>query len=149
MNKRSALPAILALVFLCASGVRAETFYAYLQGRQESPAVATTARGYARVVVNEAALTLQFTVVFTGLSSNQVASHIHAPAPIGANAPVAINFGAVGGTSGTISGTAAITALQLSQIRQHLGYVNVHSANFSGGEIRIPGHGRSVCGPGT
>ncbi|MEO6334683.1 MAG: CHRD domain-containing protein, partial [Pyrinomonadaceae bacterium] len=105
------------------ANVNAETFYAYLNGAQEVPAVATSATGYARVVVNEAAGTLTFTVVFNNLSSAQTASHIHAPAPLGANAAVVINFGAVGGTSGTITGSASITPTQLAQIRQHLGYV--------------------------
>ena len=127
---------IAILVFAFSSAARAETFFAYLSGAQEVPAVSTTATGYARVVVNESAGTISFTVVFSGLSSNQVASHIHAPAAIGANTGVAINFGAVGGTSGTITGTAAITPTQIAQLRAHQGYVNVHSANFSGGEIR-------------
>lgn len=126
----------LALICICASTSRAETFYANLSGAQEVPPVATSATGYARVVVNESALTYSFTVVFSSLSSNQTASHIHAPAAIGASAGVAINFGAVGGTSGTITGSGSITATQLAQIRQHLGYVNVHSSNFPGGEIR-------------
>ncbi len=82
-------------------------------------------------------MTLSFTVVFNGLSSNQTASHIHAPGALGASGPVAINFGAVGGTSGTISNSnIAITPTQLAQIRAHMGYVNVHSTNFPGGEIR-------------
>ncbi len=118
------------------TAARAETFIAYLTGVQEVPATGTTATGYARVVVNEAAGTLQFTVVFNGLSSTQTASHIHAPGAIGQSVGVAINFGAVGGTSGTVSGTTTITPTQLSQIRAHLGYVNVHSTNFPNGEIR-------------
>jgi hypothetical protein len=81
-------------------------------------------------------MTLTFQVVFNNLSSNQQASHIHAPAPLGATVGVAIDFGAVGGTSGTITGTRSITPTQLAQIRAHQGYVNVHSVNFSGGEIR-------------
>ncbi|HKP68507.1 MAG TPA: CHRD domain-containing protein [Pyrinomonadaceae bacterium] len=137
MRNRS-LTLILATVFLTAlSGTaRAETFTAYLTGAQEVPAVATTATGYARIVVNEGAGTINFTVVFNGLSSAQTQSHIHAPAAIGATVGVAINFGTVGGTSGTISGSAAITPTQISQLRAHLGYVNVHSSNFPGGEIR-------------
>lgn len=123
-------------VFALSGAIKAETFYAYLSGAQEVPAAATTATGYARVVLNESAGTISFTVVFNGLTSAQQASHIHAPAAIGANAPVAINFGAVGGTSGTISGTAAITPTQIAQLRAHQGYVNVHSLNFPGGEIR-------------
>lgn len=127
---------VFIFVFVFSTAAKAETFYAYLSGAQEVPAVSTTGTGYARVVLNETAGTISFTVVFSGLSSNQVASHIHAPAAIGANSGVAINFGAVGGTSGTITGTAAITPTQIAQIRAHQGYVNVHTANFSGGEIR-------------
>ncbi len=118
------------------ANAHAETFYAYLSGAQEVPPVATSATGYARIVVNEAAGTFTFTVVFNNLSSAQTASHIHTPAAIGANAPVAITLGTAGGTSGSISGMAAITPTQLAQIRQHLGYVNVHSMTNGGGEIR-------------
>lgn len=125
-----------AFLLFFVAGARAETFTAYLSGAQEVPAAATSATGYARIFVNESAGTLSFTVVFNGLSSTQTASHIHAPAAIGANAPVAINFGAVGGTSGTITGTASITPTQLAQLRAGQGYVNVHTTNFGGGEIR-------------
>jgi hypothetical protein len=88
------------------------------------------------VFINESTGQLTFTVVFNGLSSAQTGAHIHAPAAIGATVGVAINFGVVGGTSGTISGTTTVTPTQLAQIRAHLGYVNVHSVNFSNGEIR-------------
>ncbi len=115
---------------------RGETFYAYLSGAQEVPAAATNATGYARIFVNESAGTIAFTVVFTNLSSGQTSAHIHAPAAIGVNTGIAVTLGAVGGTSGTLVGTAFITPTQLSQLRQHLGYVNVHSINFPGGEIR-------------
>jgi hypothetical protein len=127
---------LIGLLLLLSASARAELFTAYLSSAQEVPTNASTATGYARVFVNEAAGTINFTVVFTGLTSNQTASHIHAPAAIGANVGVAINFGAVGGTSGTITGTAAITPTQIAQLRAHLGYVNVHSANIPAGEIR-------------
>jgi hypothetical protein len=126
--------AVFVLMFSVVSN--AETFTAYLSGAQEVPAVPTTATGYARVKINETTGQLTFTVVFNGLTSAQTLSHIHAPAAIGQNTGVAINFGTVGGTSGTISGTTTVTPTQLAQIRQHLGYVNVHSSNFPGGEIR-------------
>jgi hypothetical protein len=123
-------------MFILSATARAEIFTAYLSSAQEVPSSGTSATGYARIVVNESTGALTFTVVFNNLSSAQIASHIHAPAAIGANAAVAINFGAVGGTSGTITGTTTITPTQLAQLRSHLGYVNVHSTNFSGGEIR-------------
>lgn len=126
----------IALLCLCATTAKAETFYAYLSSAQEVPANASTGSGYARVVLNESALTISWTVVFTGLSSNQTASHIHGPAAVGANAGVLINFPAVGGTAGTLTGTAAITAVQIGHLRAGNGYVNIHTSNVPGGEIR-------------
>ncbi|MEO6589916.1 MAG: CHRD domain-containing protein [Pyrinomonadaceae bacterium] len=123
-------------VLLLSATVKAETFFAYLNGAQEVPAASTNATGYARISLNETAGTISFTVVFRNLSSAQQASHIHAPAAIGANTGVIITLGSVGGTSGTITGSAAITPTQIAQLRAHQGYVNVHSVNFPGGEIR-------------
>lgn len=123
-------------MFIFSAAARAETFTAYLNGAQQVPAAATSATGYGRFFVNTNTMTYTFTVVFNGLTSAQTLSHIHAPAAIGANAAVIINFGTVGGTSGTISGSGSITAGQLAQIRAHQGYINVHSVNFPNGEIR-------------
>lgn len=128
------LSAVLLLGSL--SAVRAETFTAYLNGAQQVPVAATSATGYARIVVNESAGTVSWTVVYNNLTSAQNAAHIHAPGAIGVNAGVAIGFAAPGGTSGTITGSGVITPTQIAQLRAHLGYVNVHSANFPNGEIR-------------
>lgn len=137
MKKTTTFSVLAAIFLLALSGsASAETFYAYLSSAQQVPVNASNATGYARVFVNETAGTFSFTLVFNNLGSAQTASHIHAPAAIGANATVAINFGAIGGTSGTIAGSGSITPTQLSQLRAHLGYVNVHTTNFPGGEIR-------------
>ncbi|MBS1792281.1 MAG: CHRD domain-containing protein [Acidobacteria bacterium] len=126
-------PALFALVL--AVTARAEIFIANLTGAQEVPAVTTGATGYARIVLNADAGTISYTVVFSGLSSTQTASHIHT-GTIGNTGAVTINFGAVGGTAGTISGSAAITAGQIATLRAHGFYVNVHSTNNPNGEIR-------------
>src|SRR3954452_5148937 len=70
------------IVIFASTAARAETFYAYLNGAQEVPVTNSTATGYARIFVNESTVSLTFTIVFNGLSSNQTASHIHAPAAI-------------------------------------------------------------------
>jgi hypothetical protein len=137
MYKRlSSLSIALIFTFILSTAARAETFEAYLTGAQEVPAAASTGTGYGRVFVNTNTMTYTFTVVFNGLTSAQTLSHIHAPGAIGATAPVIINFGTVGGTSGTISGAGSITLGQLAQLRNHTGYVNVHSVNFPNGELR-------------
>ncbi len=137
MNKKLNLAfAITISLFLFSASANAETFFAYLNSAQEVPTNASTATGYARVFLNESAGTISYTVVFNNLSSNQQGSHIHAPAAIGANAGVVITLPPIGGTSGTITGSTAITPTQISQLRAHQGYVNIHSATFPGGEIR-------------
>lgn len=125
-----------AILLAFAATGRAEIFTAYLSAAQEVPTNASTATGYARINVDAAAGTLTFTVVYNNLTSAQNNAHIHAPAAIGANGSPIISFGVVGGTSGTITGTAAVTPAQLAQLRAHQAYVNVHSVNFPGGEIR-------------
>ena len=136
MKKCVSITAIAFFICVLATTTKAETFIAYLSSAQEVPTNASTATGYARVVLNEATGMITFRVVFNGLSSNQTASHIHCCAAIGVNAGVIINLGAVGGTSGVITGSAAITPTQITSLRAHQTYVNVHTANFGGGEIR-------------
>lgn len=134
---RTFVPIAVIAIFLPVS-VFAETFTAYLTSAQEVPTNASTARGFARIFLNESAGTITYTITFSGLSSNQAASHVHASAggTIGANSPVIINTGNTGATSGTLTGSSPITATQIAQLRAHSAYINVHSANFSGGEIR-------------
>jgi hypothetical protein len=113
----------------------AQTYTAFLTPAQEVPASGSAATGYGRVFINESTLTLSFTVVFNGLAGTQTAAHIH-NAAIGVNGPVIVNFGTVGGTAGTITGSVAVTALQIANIRDGVGYINVHSTLWPGGEIR-------------
>jgi hypothetical protein len=134
-KKLGSLIIVGVFVFILSATVKAETFFAYLNGAQEVPQVNTAGRGYGRIFLNETAGTISFTVVFSGLTGNQTASHIHTGA-VGAGGPVTINLGAVGGTSGTITGTANITPAQIALLRTHQFYINVHSSTFSAGEIR-------------
>lgn len=134
---RTLVPVALLAIFLPAS-VFAETFTAYLTSAQEVPANASTARGFARIFLNETAGTITYTITFSGLSSNQSASHVHAAAggTIGVNSPVIIDTGNTGATSGTLTGSSPITVQQIAMLRVHSAYINVHSENFPGGEIR-------------
>ena len=126
-----------AVLLIVSATAKAETFSAYLNAAQEVPTNASTATGFARVVVNESLGTFSYTVVFSGLLGAQTALHIHAPGVIGVNAGVAITLTpVVGGTSGTVTGTGVITPTQIAQLRAHQGYVNLHSMSFPGGEIR-------------
>jgi glucose/arabinose dehydrogenase len=77
-------------------------FVARLEGGQEVPPNASTARGYAAFFLNREQTALRFIVTVAGLdftgtqtadpSDDLVAAHIHAPAPRGANAGVRFGF---------------------------------------------------------
>ena len=93
------------------------TFVARLEGAQEFPANASTAKGYAAFFMDSAMTSLTFTVTvsgldFTGLqtadpSDDLLAAHIHAPAPRGANAGV--RFGFFGTPFNDTSGDTVVT----------------------------------------
>ena len=77
-------------------------FVARLEGGQENPPNASTARGYAAFFLNQEQTALRFFVTVAGLDftgtqtadpgDNLVAAHIHAPAPRGMNAGVRFGF---------------------------------------------------------
>jgi len=97
--------------------------------------------------------TMTIAGTFQGLSSPSTLAHIHGPAgPLPATAGVIYDFTAgglglatLGGTSGSINGSfqllpkgggAYTVAQQMIDLNNGLWYVNVHSQNFGGGEIR-------------
>ena len=116
-----------------------EKFIATLEGAQEVPSVSTSATGAATVLLNEAETQITVNMSFSGLSSNANAAHIHGPAGFGSTAAPIFDLSSVtpAATSGTIpEQTFAITAGQVTQLKAGQFYLNVHSVNHSGGEIR-------------
>lgn len=152
--------------------VAAQQFSAVLSGAQQAPPVVTPGSGLATLSLTGGTL-LSVNVTFANLTSGTLFAHIHAPAPLGANAPVAVPFAGfpVGVTTGaynavlnldlgstyepaflTANGgsvTAARTSL-VSAMTGGLAYVNVHTATLPGGEIRGQiGQASVVPEPGT
>jgi hypothetical protein len=114
-------------------------FTATLTGAQQVPAVVSGGTGTGTVLLNAAETQITVNLNFTGLSSAASAAHIHGPAAAGANAGVLFDFAAVvpAATSGSIPAqTFAITPAQVAELKAGLYYFNIHTGNFSGGEIR-------------
>ncbi len=129
---------------------------ASLRGANEVPAINSNGTASFRAVIHEDG-SITFTETFSGLSSNAILSHIHF-GEIHVAGGVMIWLCGGGGqpacpaaTSGTISGsitaanvtgptsqgiTAGDLVSALRAIRQGAGYVNLHSVNFTGGEVR-------------
>ena len=114
--------------------------------RSEVPPNSSTATGNATITV-DANKILTYTVVFSGLTTGLTAAHIHAPAAPGNNANPIVPFTATNGvTAGTIGPTTVdlktlltgtITPDSLIKLMGNgNAYVNVHSSQNPGGEIR-------------
>lgn len=126
-----------ALLCLTSAANAASYFTGNLDSAQEVPTNSSTARGFGRVTLNDAETQITVSLAFSGLSSNQVASHIHGASPPGANSPILFNIGSSGATSGVFTALSfAVTPAQVADLKAGLWYFNVHSANFPGGEIR-------------
>ena len=129
----------LSLLFAMSGVARAtQTFHAILTGASEVSPTGSTATGFGTVVLSDDHSTITVDESWTGLTGPATASHIHGPAPIGTNAPVLFPFtGVPAATAGSIpEQNFAITATQVSQLEQGLYYMNVHTGQFPGGEIR-------------
>ena len=102
-----------------------------LSGDQEVPAVKTSASGSGMIAVNPD-MTVSGSVTTTGVAGT--AAHIHM-AGMGKNGPVAVALTKNGDTYSVPAG-AKLTEDQFKAYKAGELYVNVHSADNKGGEIR-------------
>jgi hypothetical protein len=130
---------VLGALFFAAPSAQADpilVYQAFLNGAGENPPNGSPGTGYGTVTLNTAMDHFDVDLTWTGLTAPATASHIHGPAPVGVNAPVIFPFAIAPGTSGHFTGTFAINATQLGWLQTGLLYMNIHDANFPGGEIR-------------
>jgi hypothetical protein len=138
------------------------TFVGNLAGANEVPPVPSPGTGFATVVLDPTAQTIQVNVTFNSLTSPDTAAHIHCCAPLGTNAGVATTVPAfplfpLGVTSGTYTsvvfdltqptiynpafvtlegGLVPAEAALIAGIENGQTYLNIHTMINPGGEIR-------------
>lgn len=138
------------------------TFSAPLSGANENPAVVTPATGFTTVSFDTVTQLLTIDLTFTDLSSATAAAHIHCCVSPPGNAGVATTVPAfpgfpLGVTSGTYMGTLDLTqsssynpafvtanggtvasaeAAFLAGFENEMTYLNIHTSQHPGGEIR-------------
>ena len=117
-----------------AGGARLETYEAALTGGSEVPPNPSAGSGKAELQVDPSSYKAKWKVNYSGLSGPATMGHIHGPAAPTANAGVQVPFKDV--TTPSISGEAQLTPAQYADLAAGLYYVNIHSAQFPGGEIR-------------
>ena len=116
-----------------ALAAQATHFTATLTGAQEVPPSGSTTLGQMSMILDTGNSTLAYRVVVGKFATAPTAAHFHRAAA-GVNGPVVI---AITGGPSIYSGiTRALTAAELADLRAGLWYVNVHTSQFPGGEIR-------------
>jgi hypothetical protein len=103
-----------------------------LSGDQEVPAVKTSASGGGTITIN-ADKTVSGNVTTTGVAGTM--AHIHIAA-VGKNGPVIVPLTKSGDNAWSVPAGAKLTDAQYEACKAGGLYVNVHSAENKGGEIR-------------
>jgi len=103
-----------------------------LSGAQEVPAVQTSASGGGTIIIN-ADKSVAGSVTTTGVAGTM--AHIHL-APAGKNGPVIVPLTKSGDNMWSVPAGAKLTDDQYKAYKAGDLYVNVHSAENKGGEIR-------------
>ncbi len=131
------LTIILSAMIFSITAAAQQKFSVYLSGRQEVPANNSSGSGDCMITLNGSETQVTVECDYQNLSSNVVGAHIHDNGPVGVNGPVRFNFNYTGGSNGTIGAlTFNTTPAQVADLRAQRWYVNIHTANFTGGEIR-------------
>jgi hypothetical protein len=127
---RRVLLAMILVLATTANGRAETTFVASLDGLQNVPPIpAVDATGTALLVLNGDELT--FTITYQGLSSREIAAHIH-------NARAGVN----GGVAFTLplgtpkQGTWQIPPEMVTELEAGRLYINIHTELYEAGEIR-------------
>jgi CHRD domain/PEP-CTERM motif len=174
MSLKTMATAIIALSFAIAPAANAaERFYTSLSGANENPSNGSAGTGKAFIEISNALDFIKIDASFSGLSTNDVAAHIHCCVAPTANGPVVIDSPNLPGfptgvQSGTYSATLSLldaatyntpfvnanggTAAGardafLLNLRAGRAYFNIHTSQFPGGEIR--GQFAAVPEPGA
>src|SRR5580698_7375748 len=134
MLKTKTLLATLALGIAFAGPAFAEKLKATLDGKTETPPNTSAGTGTADIDYDAASKKLTWKLTYSGLSGPATAAHFHGPAEAGKNAGVA---GAIpNATTSPNEGSATLTDAQAADLLAGKYYVNVHTKDNPGGEIR-------------
>jgi len=141
MKRLATLAAALALT-ACASdqpqqaATQPVQLAATLTPSGEVPPNNSSGSGNAQVTYEKATHQLRWNVAYGGLTGPATAAHFHGPAGPGTNAPVVVNIAPSGPPTSPITGSAQLTDQQADQLLAGEWYLNVHTAQHKGGEIR-------------
>ena len=131
-----ALTILLCCVYSVAAPAALINMSASLSGDQEVPPTGSAGSGSASILFDDVSNQLNWNITFSGLTGAATGAHFHGPAPAGSNASVQVNIGSISGLSSPMIGATAISEAQEADLLAGLWYINIHTGQFPGGEIR-------------
>ena len=114
------------------------SFTVPLTGAQQVPAVQTPGSGSAALTYDASTRVVTWDISFSGLPSQATMAHFHGPAAAGKNAGVKVWLSQKGTMEVTspIKGEATLSPDDAKMFEAGDMYINVHSKDHPGGEIR-------------
>ncbi len=110
-----------------------QTFRATLSSAAEVPPNASPGTGTLEASYDKGSSVLKWKLSYSGLTGPATMAHFHGPAMPGANAGVVVPFPSA---ASPLEASATLTAAQVADLMAGKWYVNVHTAQNPGGEIR-------------
>lgn len=126
---------LLGLLGAAPGAQRGERFRGRLSVLPVDPATARTMSGSGEARATLTGHSLVITGTFEGLSSPATVAHIHR-APPARRGPVAFTVEVTTAASGEVSGSLELDDAQIQALRHSEYYVQIHTENNAGGEIR-------------
>jgi Cu/Zn superoxide dismutase len=136
-NTKLGLALCMALPIAAAGGQDAERYGERLSRMPVDLRTTSAISGAGSVTADLSGNELTITVRFNGLSSGVTAAHVHnAPVARRGGVAFAVDLGDASGTAGEIVDTVTLTEAQIAELRGARYYVQLHTANNPGGELR-------------
>lgn len=110
-----------------------QSYEAHLSGANTVPRNASNGEGDAKLTLDTATKVLTWKITYKGLSGAATMAHFHGPAAVGSNAGVAVPITVA---PNTMEGQATLTAQQMEDLMGGRYYINIHTQQSPGGEIR-------------
>lgn len=133
------LSILLFVTFLCLSSTAHAAMHeleAIIDGTQEVPPSGAPGTGFATITYEDVTGVLSWDIQWSNLTGPATGMHFHGPATEGQNAAVQVNVGAISGLTSPSVGAVIIQPNQAADLLANLWYLNIHTAQFPGGEIR-------------
>ncbi len=133
MRKVLVLALVLGVGLALAAPVHAQSFSATLNGSNVTVPTGSGSTGTGSFTYDAVTKMLSYNITFSPLDAPETVSHIHGPAALGSNAGVQFPL-PLGSPKVGVAGP--YSAAQEADLFAGLHYVNVHSSQNPGGEIR-------------